>query len=85
MLVEGEISGARIGVLGEDVPYAPGSPMPPLPRDTVKIAIGFLEKRRGATPTRVRHGARPRPPADERLLPRRVDVLRIERFQRVGD
>ena len=41
MLVKGGISGARIGILGEDVPYAPGSPMPPLPRDTVKIAIGL--------------------------------------------
>jgi hypothetical protein len=41
MLVEGGISGARIGILGEDMAYAQGSPMPPLPRDTVKIAIGL--------------------------------------------
>jgi hypothetical protein len=41
MLVEGGISRARIDVLGKGVAYAQGSPMPSLPRDTVKIAIGL--------------------------------------------
>jgi hypothetical protein len=41
MLVEAGISGARIGILGEDMAYAQGAPMPSLPRDTVKIAIGL--------------------------------------------
>jgi hypothetical protein len=41
MLVEGGISRARIDILGEGIAYAQGSPMPSLPPDTVKIAIGL--------------------------------------------
>ena len=41
MLVDGGISGARISILGEGMAYAQGSPMPSLPPDTVKIAIGL--------------------------------------------
>jgi ABC-type glycerol-3-phosphate transport system substrate-binding protein len=41
ILVDGGISGARISILGEGMAYAQGSPMPSLPRGTVKIAIGL--------------------------------------------
>ena len=41
MLVDGGISGARITIMGEGMAYAQGSPMPSLPPDTVKIAIGL--------------------------------------------
>jgi outer membrane protein OmpA-like peptidoglycan-associated protein len=41
MLVDGGISRARIDILGRGIAYAQGSPMPPLPRDTVKIAVGL--------------------------------------------
>jgi hypothetical protein len=41
MLVEGGISRSRIDILGKGLDYAQGSPMPSLPRDTVKIAIGL--------------------------------------------
>jgi hypothetical protein len=41
MLVEGGISRSRIDILGKGIAYAQGSPMPSLPRDTVKIAIGL--------------------------------------------
>jgi hypothetical protein len=41
MLVEGGISRARIDILGKGIAYAQGSPIPSLPRDTVKIAIGL--------------------------------------------
>jgi hypothetical protein len=41
MLVAGGVTGARISILGEGMAYAQGSPMPSLPPDTVKIAIGL--------------------------------------------
>ena len=41
MLVDGGIDGARISILGEGMAYAQGSPMPSVPPDTVKIAIGL--------------------------------------------
>ena len=41
VLVAGGIDRARIDILGEGLAYAQGSPMPSLPPDTVKIAIGL--------------------------------------------
>ncbi len=41
MLVKGGISRVRIDILGKGLAYPKGSPMPSLPPDTVKIAIGL--------------------------------------------
>jgi hypothetical protein len=41
MLVAGGVDRARIDILGEGIAYAQGSPMPSLPPETVKIAIGL--------------------------------------------
>ena len=41
MLIEGGVSRARIDIRGKGIAYAQGSPMPSLPPDTVKIAIGL--------------------------------------------
>jgi hypothetical protein len=41
MLVDGGIDRARIDILGKGIVYPQGSPMPSLPPETVKIAIGL--------------------------------------------
>ena len=40
-LVEGGVSRARIEILGHGIAYPQGSPMPSLPPDTLRIAIGL--------------------------------------------
>ena len=41
MFVQAGVSRARIDILGKGIDYAQGSPMPSLPPDTVKIAVGL--------------------------------------------
>jgi hypothetical protein len=41
MFVQAGVSHARIDILGKGINFAQGSPMPSLPPDTVKIAIGL--------------------------------------------